>query len=92
MRLVWSATARSELKQAVAHIAEDDLAAAIRVKDRISDTANTLTTYPSIARPGRLEGTRELVIPHLPYLIVYLASKTQVVILRVLHTSRDWPK
>ncbi|WP_417468758.1 type II toxin-antitoxin system RelE/ParE family toxin [Maricaulis sp.] len=92
MRLVWSVTARSELKQAVAHIAEDDLAAAIRVRDRISDTANTLTTYPSIGRPGRLAGTRELVIPHLPYLIVYLASKTQVVILRVLHTSRNWPK
>lgn len=92
MRLVWSATARSELKQAIDHIAEDDLAAAIRVKDRISDTVNTLATYPSIGRPGRLESTRELVIPHLPYLIVYLASGTQIVILRVLHTSRDWSK
>lgn len=89
MKLVWSAMARSELKQTVAHIADDDLAAAIRVKDRISETANMLATYPSMGRPGRLEGTRELVIPHLPYLIVYVASATQVAILRVLHTSRD---
>ena len=91
MKLLWSDTARRELTQAVARIAEDDVAAAIRVKDRIADTTKMLVSYPSIGRSGRLDGTRELVIPHLPYLIIYRASSAQVVILRVLHGARDWP-
>ena len=41
---------------------------------------------------GQIAGTRELVIPGLPYLVIYRVHADQVEILRVFHTARDWPE
>ncbi|MCK4790011.1 MAG: type II toxin-antitoxin system RelE/ParE family toxin, partial [Desulfobacteraceae bacterium] len=46
----------------------------------------------SLGRPGRVAGTRELVISGLPYIVVYTDQDGMVVILRVMHTSLKWPK
>ena len=43
-----------------------------------------------MGRPGRVLGTRELVIGGLPYIIPYRVRDNYVDILRVLHTSRRW--
>ncbi len=46
-------------------------------------------------RPGRVTGTYEKPLARLPYIIAYelrpIAGRESIVILRVLHTSRDWP-
>ncbi|WP_417477517.1 type II toxin-antitoxin system RelE/ParE family toxin [Maricaulis sp.] len=91
MKLRWSALAMTELTHSVARIAEDDIPAAIRVRNRIHDAAQALTLYPLMGRPGRLTNTRELVVPGLPYFIVYHATKSEVSILRVLHGAQSWP-
>jgi plasmid stabilization system protein ParE len=38
-----------------------------------------------------MEGTRELVLAPLPYIIVYGVGPEMVHIFRVIHTSEDWP-
>jgi plasmid stabilization system protein ParE len=38
-----------------------------------------------------MEGTRELVLAPLPYIIVYRVEPEMVHIFRVIHTSEDWP-
>ena len=43
------------------------------------------------ARPGRVQGTRELVVPATPFIVVYRIEATGVVILRVLHGAQKWP-
>lgn len=47
------------------------------------------------ARPGRVTGTYEKPISGLPYIIVYelrsISGRDSVVIVHVIHTSRDWP-
>jgi toxin ParE1/3/4 len=41
---------------------------------------------------GRIAGTRELVVPPLPYIIVYQVKSSAVHILRVYHGARNWPE
>ncbi len=38
-----------------------------------------------------MEGTRELVVAGLPYLVVYRLSDQVVEVLRVLHHAQEWP-
>ena len=44
-----------------------------------------------MGRPGRLAGTRELVIPGLPFIVPYAEYGGEIVILRIVHTSMKWP-
>lgn len=57
----------------------------------IREAVERLADFPQRGRPGRLEGTRELVIVGTPYLAVYRTGETSVRILRVLHGAQDWP-
>ncbi len=52
---------------------------------------NRLTTAPSLGRPGRISGTRELVIRGTPYVVPYRIKGPDIEILRVYHGARRWP-
>jgi toxin ParE1/3/4 len=58
---------------------------------RISDRVRLLARLPRSGRRGRVEGTRELVITRTPYIVAYRIIGDTVRILRVLHSSRQWP-
>jgi len=74
------------------HIAKDNPAAASRVVGAIVDAAMRLEQFPLSGRAGRIEGTRELVVPGLPYIVPYRVVEDAVLISSVIHTSRKWPK
>jgi toxin ParE1/3/4 len=61
------------------------------VDNRIRQQVETLRQFPESGRPGRIEGTRELVIDRTPYIVAYRINANIVRILRVLHGSRRWP-
>jgi plasmid stabilization system protein ParE len=44
-----------------------------------------------LGRPGRVEGTRELVVPRTPYIIPYTVIGDRVMILSIIHSARQWP-
>ena len=92
MNVVWRAQAEGDLDALTNYIAFDNPQAALRVYDAILATADRLVTFPNSGRPGRLARTRELVVPGLPYIIVYTIIEEEVQILTVYHTSRKWPK
>ncbi len=50
-----------------------------------------LTKNPAMGRPGRVSGTRELVVADTSYLVPYRVRANAVEILRVFHASRKWP-
>lgn len=92
MRLRWTRLAEQDLEAIAEYVGQDSPAAAARVVLELIDQAATLLpAHPAIGRPGRVLGTRELVIGHLPYIIAYRVRDRDVEILRVLHTSRAWP-
>ncbi len=74
------------------YIAEDSPMAAADVAQKIWNTTKKLATHPGMGRPGRVEGTRELIIPGLPFILPYVERAGVIVILRVMHTSMKWPK
>lgn len=93
MRLRWTRLAESDLDQIAAYIGQDSPAAAARVILELIDRVETLLSrHPGIGRPGRVLGTRELIISGLPYIVPYRVRDRNVEILRVMHTSRRWPE
>lgn len=92
MRLRWTRLADTDLNSIADYIGQDSPAAAARViLELIDQTETLLTRHASLGRPGRVIGTRELVIGSLPYIIPYRVRDGEIEILRVLHTSRRWP-
>lgn len=88
MVIVWTPEARRDLEEVHAYIAQDSLDRAIEIVEAIVVAINRLSTFPAMGRPGRKQGMRELVISRLPYKVPYRVRDDQVVIVRVLHTSR----
>lgn len=89
-KLEWLESARADLFAIVDYISDDNPDAAQRVKDDIEDKVEKLPEFPKMGRPGRIEGTRELVA-WANYIIVYRESGFTVQILRVLHAAQQWP-
>lgn len=92
MRVSWLRKALRNLDEELAHVAADDAAAATVVAQRIFDAVALLAEQPGLGRPGRVPGTRELLVPQVRYLIPYRVRDGAVEILRVFHTSRRPPK
>jgi addiction module RelE/StbE family toxin len=93
LRLRWTHLAEQDLDAIAQYIGQDSPAAAARVVLELIDQAETLLpAHPAIGRPGRVLGTRELVIGNLPYIVAYRVRDKEIEILRVLHTSRAWPE
>ena len=91
MNIVWSHTARRDLAALRDYIAEHDPAAARRTAEAILQAAVQLAEFPASGRPGRLPGTRELVLSGLPYILPYTVDDDALVILAVIHGARRWP-
>lgn len=92
MRLEWSLFALADRDGIFDTIEAENPRAAVTVDDRIGARTQQLTLFPESGRPGRIEGTRELVIQHTPYIAAYRVVDGTVRILRVLHGAQLWPE
>ena len=90
MKLVWSRPAREDRKAIREYIAADNPSAALDLDELLSEKAARLVDHPGLGRPGRLQGTRELVA-HRHYILIYDVVGDLVRVLRVLHAARQWP-
>lgn len=88
VRLLFAESAARDLKAIVDYIDLDDAEAAQRVYRSLVAAAERLRLFPKMGRPGRLAGTRELVVPRLPYRIVYEVRTDHLLIVAVFHTAR----
>ena len=92
MNIIWSPEAIQDLISIRAYIAEESPAGARRIVLRIlHDVERLLPDNPHMGRPGRVPGTRELVIPQTPYIVPYRVRSQGIQILRVYHGARRWP-
>jgi len=74
------------------YIEADNPHAALTVDERIEAATLRLVDYPESGRPGRVAGTRELVVRGAPYVLPYRIDGDAVRILRVIHAARQWPE
>ena len=93
MKLVWRAKAASDRKRAIQFIADQNVGAAISQLDEIERQTDLLIDQPEIGRPGRIDGTRELVISRTSFIVIYRIRRKveQVEILRLVHGAQKWP-
>ena len=92
MQVKWLAVALRNLDHEAEFSAADDPQAARQVVSRVLDAVAVLALQPGIGRPGRVPGTRELVVSKTRYLVPYRVRGEVVEVLRVFHTSRRPPK
>lgn len=91
MRIRWLRKALANLDAEAEYISRDSKQAARRTVATIEQAAEQLADYPSSGRPGRVPGTRELIVTGTPYIIPYRVRGGTVEILRVFHGARKWP-
>jgi toxin ParE1/3/4 len=91
MQIIWLKTALKNLNEIAEYIAKESPQAARQVVEVIETQVNLLATQPALGRPGRVLGTRELVISKTRYLVPYRIKNNKVEILRVFHTSQKPP-
>jgi toxin ParE1/3/4 len=59
------------------YLAERNPDAALRVGSRIRETIDLLLKFPNMGRKGAQQGTREMLVPRLPYIIVYRIEREE---------------
>lgn len=91
MRVVWGRNGRRDLNEAISYLLEESAQAAELVGNRIRSAVNRLQKSPRCGRPGRVKGTRELVVLQTPYIVVYRIRAKRVEVTGVIHTARRWP-
>jgi toxin ParE1/3/4 len=91
MDIIWLDRARREVIHIRKYIAMDNPRVAQQVARRILEISKKLRATPNIGRPGRLYGTRELVITGTPFIILYRVRDGVIEFLRVIHAARRWP-
>ena len=88
--LEWKASAVADLMAIVDYISDDNPDAALALMDEIQGKVEQLPAHPKRGRPGRVNGTRELVVrPN--YIVIYAETPAAVTVLRVLHAAQMWP-
>ena len=91
MTVVWSPRAIQHLAALRAYIARDNPDAAAGVALTLLAAVERLAELPNLGRPGRLAGTRELVVSGTPYVIPYRVRSDRLEILAVFHGRQQWP-
>jgi len=91
MRVRYTPAALEHLSEIGDYIARDNREAAKRVIQAIRNAVQMLRDNPDMGRKGHLEGTREIVVPRLPYYAAYRVTESAVEVFAVIHTARDWP-
>ena len=89
MKLVWSAVALADRDGIFTRIEADNPRAAIAVDERIAAAVRRLIKFPGSGRPGRVPGTREVVIVGTPYIAAYAVTGSSIQVLRVLHGAPE---
>jgi len=91
VRVRWLRTALANLDAEAEYIARDNPAAANQVVATIVEAVERLERFPALGRPGRVTGTRELVVLGTPYIVPYRVRSRVVELLRIFHAARKWP-
>jgi toxin ParE1/3/4 len=87
----WLEVALDSLISEAEYISQDSPAAADRTVVAVLHAVEILKRFPASGRPGRVAGTRELVVSGTPYIAPYRVRDDTIELLLVFHAARKWP-
>ena len=88
----FSTTAKADIQAIFDYVSRDNSKIAATVVSAIEQSIMRLALFPLSGRNGVVAGTRELVIPRLPYIAVYQLVLETVEIIAVFHAAQDKPR
>jgi toxin ParE1/3/4 len=91
MRVFWLERAWQDRRSQLDYIAARNPAAARAMGDLLQAALHQIRDFPLSSPEGRIRGTRELRVSRCPWLIIYRLETDRLVILRLLHSSQEWP-
>jgi addiction module RelE/StbE family toxin len=92
MAVVFDRRALADIEAIFDWIAKDSPSIARSVVERLLSSIDVLAEYPEIGRAGSEAGTREWIVPKLPYIVVYeVDPDSDVVIVAVFHGAQERP-
>ena len=92
MRIAYLSLAVQDLAEIRTYLASTYPSIAQQAGSKLRASITRLTQFPNLGKPGRVFGTRELVIPQvgkLSYIARYRVQQERIQILRVLAGMRD---
>jgi plasmid stabilization system protein ParE len=87
-----TAPALRELEAIGDYIARGSPRASARIVTRVFACVDMLADHPEMGRPGRIAGTRELVVTDTPVIVPYRVHEDRVEVLSAFHGARRWPE
>ena len=92
MKVVWRPMAEADRESIFDYIAKDNPGAALELDEEFQAKAEQARQRPTLYKPGRVNGTREIVVrPN--YVMIYRVEEggDTLAVLRVLHAAQKWP-
>ena len=91
MELRWTEEAAADLEHITDYLFQNAPERAAELVRGIYNAPAALLRFPYRGRAGKKEGTRELVLSSLPYIVVYQVTGEVIHIVRILHGAQKWP-
>ena len=91
MQLRWTEEAADDLEHIAGYLLTHTPSRAQDLIRTVYDAPSDLLTFPNRGRQGKKEGTRELVLSPLPYIVVYKVLGDIIFVVRILHGAQKWP-
>ena len=91
MELRWTVEAAADLEHITDYLFQNAPERAAELVRRVYHAPAALLTFPYRGRAGKKEGTRELVLSSLPYIVVYQITGEVIHVVRILHGAQKWP-
>jgi addiction module RelE/StbE family toxin len=91
MQLRWTEDAAADLERIADYLFEKTPVHALRIVLQLYESPQILIQFPYCGRMGRKPGTRELVLPSLPYVLIYSVSEDAIHVTRILHGAQKYP-
>jgi toxin ParE1/3/4 len=91
MRIRWTAAAAADLEHIDSYLKKRHPRYRRPTIRKLYEGVRLLKQNPYRGRSGGVEGTRELLFPPLPYIVVYRVKETVIEILRIYHGAQRLP-
>jgi len=91
MRLRWTPAAAADLEEINRYLQQHHPSYRAPTILKLYKQIQSLKQFPSLGRPGCEAGTRELLFPPMPYIVVYRVRSDAIEILRIYHGARNLP-
>lgn len=94
MKIEWTKWAVDQWLETFEYLEAGNASAARRIAQSIFETVDILADHPFAGRTGKIDGTREFVVPRSPFIIGYEVDRSAdtLTVVTIYDGRRQWPE